>query len=50
MVGINDGLAAYYKDFVTHLTRSSIKYGLMTSEGADSTINVGKKLVSHSFS
>lgn len=50
MVGVSDGLAACHKEFVTHLTRCGIKYGLMTADSADSTINVGKKLVSHSFS
>jgi|JI6StandDraft_1071083.scaffolds.fasta_scaffold16203_8 magnesium-transporting ATPase (P-type) len=49
MVGVNDGLATCHKEFVTHLTRCGIKYGLMTSDAADSTINVGKKLVGHSF-
>jgi hypothetical protein len=50
MVGINDELATCHKELVTHLTKCGIKYGIMTSDAADSTINVGKKLIAHSFS
>lgn len=49
MVAINDELATGYKEFVTHLTKCDIKYGIMTSDGGNSTINVSKKLLAQSF-
>jgi hypothetical protein len=34
MIGINDELGPWYKDFVSHLTKCKIKYGILTADTA----------------